>query len=336
MNCSVCKSRGLWVGLAVVAILAVLVAFVYPASETPLNPVLPNPNGYDDLVKAGEAIQGSPGDYPTLDPAALRDLVSSNAEPLRLLRVGLTRQCYMAVNADMTNGGIPQLTLMKRAVQLLAAEGRLHELGHQPAEAARSYMDAIRFGNEVSRGGFLITRLVGIACEAIGYGPLARLVPQLAPEHARSLAAELEKINAGREPWSAVMANERRYHRLLKITPANHPLLFVMGWWQSRAAITRAEIKHKTAVAHEQLLVTELALRGYLAGEGHAPARLDDLTNGYLTWLPQDPFRAQPLVYRPQGTNWVLYSVGADGVDDGGQRVGKGVSAKGDLFYDSP
>jgi len=51
--------------------------------------------------------------------------------------------------------------------------------------------------------------------------------------------------------------------------------------------------------------------------------------------VASDPFDGQPLVYQPHGTNWVLYSVGSDGVDDGGKRVGKGPLAKGDLFFDS-
>jgi hypothetical protein len=45
------------------------------------------------------------------------------------------------------------------------------------------------------------------------------------------------------------------------------------------------------------------------------------------------------MIHRPQGTNWLLYSVGPDGVDDGGQRAGGSVSGavpRGDLFYDSP
>ncbi|HWX20182.1 MAG TPA: hypothetical protein VN578_09795 [Candidatus Binatia bacterium] len=51
--------------------------------------------------------------------------------------------------------------------------------------------------------------------------------------------------------------------------------------------------------------------------------------------MPQDPFSDKPLIYRPSGTNWLLYSVGVDGVDDGGKPVGKGVWSKGDLFFDS-
>ena len=50
-----------------------------------------------------------------------------------------------------------------------------------------------------------------------------------------------------------------------------------------------------------------------------------------------DPFSRQAMVYRPQGTNWLIYSVGVDAVDDGGIPAKKlVVGAKGDLFFDAP
>ena len=328
------RSPVVWVGLAITVV--VLVALVYSSGQAPASPPMPDPNGYDDFVQAAESIQGSPGDFPTLDLASLRTLVTTNAEPLRRLRLGLSRPCYYLMGADLTNAGMSQLALMKRSVQLLAAEGKLHELEGQPAAAADSYVEAIRFGNEMSRGGMLITRLVGIACEAIGYSPLGKLVPQLGGADARRVASALEKVDADRAPWSEVFVNERRYHRLMKITPATHPLLCLVGWWQSRTVTAKAEVRQKTVLAHERLLIAELALRAYSAETGHAPARLEELTNRFIARLPLDPFAAQPLIYRPQGTNWLLYSVGADGVDDGGKRVGKALGAKGDLFFDSP
>ena len=73
-------------------------------------------------------------------------MVSTNAEPLRLLRLGLTRQCVMPMDSALTNaaGSMNQLARMKRLVHLLAAEGRLREMENRPAEAARSYVEAIR------------------------------------------------------------------------------------------------------------------------------------------------------------------------------------------------
>lgn len=75
---------------------------------------------------------------------------------------------------------------------------------------------------------------------------------------------------------------------------------------------------------------TELALRCYQSSKGQPPARLEDIVPDYLTRVPQDPFPRHALVYHPQGTNWLLYSIGPDGVDNGGRPVLKG-SASGDI-----
>src|ERR1035437_2570579 len=111
---------------------AVLVALLASTiGRSPARTPLPNPNGYDDFVKAGEAVLGNVGDFPTLDHDSLAALVSTNAEPLRLLRLGLTRQCVMPMDTALTNaaGGMNQLARMKRLVQLLAAEGRPRGVG---------------------------------------------------------------------------------------------------------------------------------------------------------------------------------------------------------------
>ncbi len=332
------KIRRLVLALVVIFVVAILSLIVFIARPLPARPPLPNPNGYDDFVKASEAVLRNVGDFRTLNRDSLDALVSTNAEALRLLRLGLTRQCLMPMDSALTNasGMLSQLAGMKQLVQLLVAEGRLREMEDRPAEAAGSYVDAIRFGNEMSRGGFLITRLVGIACEAIGYAPLAKVVPKLSREDARIVLTELERVDAGRVTWAEALRGEKYYVRYQYAHHFN-PIMWAQGWWQSRGSKDKekAEVKHKMVIAHERLLTAELALRCAQSEQGHPPARLDDLVTNYLSRVPQDPFTGQPLVYRPQGTNWLLYSVGPDGVDDGGRAAGRGWPVKGDILFDS-
>jgi hypothetical protein len=98
-------------------------------------------------------------------------------------------------------------------------------------------------------------------------------------------------------------------------------------------------MRHNRVIAHERLLAIELALLCYESEQGRAPTDLEQLVPKYIQRVPSDPFTGRPLIYRPQGTNWLVYSVGEDGIDDGGKRVGRSVSGtvtRGDLFYDSP
>jgi hypothetical protein len=321
--------------LVAVAAVALMALLVVTTARPTARPPLPNPNGYDDFVKASEGVTENISDFPTFDRPSLDALVSTNAEALRLVRLGLTLQCVMPLDAAVTNVDVMvhQLMGMKRLAHLLAAEGRLRELENRPADAARSYVEAIRLGNEMSRGGFLITRLVGIACASIGGHALAQVVPKLNREQARTVLMELEKVDAGRVTWSEVQRNERYFAHHQPGTGFN-PILRVVGWWQLRHPLQKAETKHRIIMAHERLLAGELALSCYQSEQGRVAARLDDLVTNYLSRVPQDPFSGRPLIYRAQGTNWLLYSVGPDGVDDGGIPMGVG-STKGDILFDS-
>lgn len=64
------------------------------------------------------------------------------------------------------------------------------------------------------------------------------------------------------------------------------------------------------------------ALLAYHREKGSYPASLQALVPTWLPELPQDPFTGKPFVYRQLGPhNFVLYSVGSDGHDQGGKGV---------------
>ena len=68
-----------------------------------------------------------------------------------------------------------------------------------------------------------------------------------------------------------------------------------------------------------RLLVTALALKRYHLQHGAYPAGLNELVPNYLKQVPMDPMDGKPLRYRlrPDG-GFLLYSVGEDGEDNGG------------------
>jgi hypothetical protein len=331
----------------------ILVALAFFVWRTPQAAPLPNPNGYDDFLRAGKMVTGIVGDYPDLDREALRALMETNEEPLRVLRLGLSRHCAVPIEAAITNAGtmLSDLVSFKRLGQLLAAEGRMRVLDNRPADAAYSYIDTIHLGCEMSHGGPIINRLVGIACEAVGRSALVKLAPQLSCEQTRPLVQELEQINSNEISWDEVLRNEHRYVRA-QLGKYPNPIKLVSDLWQARSAMRASNDEHDVAVGRLRLLTVELALRCYRSNQGQAPGRLDMLVPKYLRQVPSDPFRGHPLVFRPQGTNWLLYSVGPDRVDDGGKPVGQmsfndlpgfrdsdsgsSPAIKGDLFYDSP
>jgi hypothetical protein len=321
----------------VVLALGVIAPLMVVLSRAPAPPPLPSPNGYDDLLKASAAAGTNGYSYGLVSNAALRKLVSSNAQALRLVRLGLTRQCAVPSAAAMTNNAalLNDLAGMKGLALLLMAESRVHLEDNQPAAAAACCLDAMRLGNEISRRGILLHRRVGIACEAIARYDLVKFVTTLSPAEARPVIATLQEIDRTRVSFDDVMRQERSsFYRQLRAN--GNPVLWVRALWDFRATRQMALAHHKVIVAYNHLVATELALRCYRADKSCVPARLEDLVPDYLRRVPEDPFLGRPLIYRPEGTNWLLYSVGPDGVDDGGRPGRYWNSSPGDLPYNGP
>lgn len=66
-------------------------------------------------------------------------------------------------------------------------------------------------------------------------------------------------------------------------------------------------------------LLIDLALAEYRSKHGAYPKDLAALAPEVLKEVPIDPFSEAPLVYRLTDKGYTLYSVGRNGVDDGGE-----------------
>jgi hypothetical protein len=102
--------------------------------------------------------------------------------------------------------------------------------------------------------------------------------------------------------------------------------------------------------AQRRLIITALALERYRGKHGAYPKTLAELTPDFLKTVPVDFMDGQPLRYRlSDDGHFVLYSVGLDCVDNGGQMPsyeqqrmpdfgsrGFGAPPKGDLVWPRP
>jgi hypothetical protein len=172
----------------------------------------------------------------------------------------------------------------------------------------------------MSRGGFVVHRLVGCACEADAFIQLSRLVPTLEQKEARWLIAELEKIDSATVAWDEVRRNEYRFHHEQPREGAEFAK-YVMRQLESRPALQVAKRRHKQIAARLRLLAAALAVRCFQSEQSRQPNGLKQLIPEYLRCAPLDPFSGKPVIYRLEGSNWLLYSVGEDGVDNGGEPV---------------
>ncbi len=149
----------------------------------------------------------------------------------------------------------------------------------------------------------------------------------------------LSMIHAGRDETLAVADRfYRRMNEIMKLSPYQKRQQELNNWAEGylqslprlRYSLLHVlvpsldmagDIAYRGKALHEAT-ITILALRHWQLDKGEYPKMLDELVAAkYLTALPADPYGAGPLVYRRDGDGFILYSVAADFVDDGGRAA---------------
>ncbi len=264
-------------------------------------PPLPNPNGYTDLVKAGEMVSGT-DNYEKMDQSQLRELVSKNAAALALAREALSNQCavplqfstnYMEAHLE------GELSGLKRLAQVLIAEGRLAEMENRPADAARSYLDAVHFANESARGGVLIDALVEIAIEHLGTSHLEELAPKLNAATSRQVVTELEALDSQRQTWPNITLQEQTWSRRT-FPELRNEFARILEHRILEADFQNAETKFNAQVRRTRQLMMDLAAHAYELEKGRPPVLVSNLVPDYLKTIPLDPLTGANLVFTNQ------------------------------------
>lgn len=362
------------------------------------SPKLPNPNGYDLLVRAATSIQ--PKLAPANDLPLQREAVKQNAAAMAMVRQALKLPIVAPPQRDFFGTSLyhSKLRMLARAIiqqaQVQAADG-------DTGAAVQTALDAVQMGVAIQKGGGQMAMLVGVAIESLGRQDLWKWREQLSASQAVQSARRLEAIEAKRPSFAAVVTEAKweNLSLLRSIFTKTHWKKFRAGdskTWaatfkdpadQSRlrttsdrqieanllaamdASIARANLPYSRALpdvlrpadplsgllvsletsrrrigsrvsyernlADNRLLLAAFALQAFATESGGPPQALSELIPKYLQAVPRDPFApSSPLRYKPNGQNFLLYSVGPDGVDDGAAPIeGRGINreSRGDM-----
>lgn len=90
------------------------------------------------------------------------------------------------------------------------------------------------------------------------------------------------------------------------------------------------------ALQHRRIVRLACALAEFKLANGAYPRTLADLAPKSIAAIPDDLFNGQPLVYMPAKDGYLLYSVGANGKDDGGKTYGDEPFGSDDLVVRIP
>jgi hypothetical protein len=257
-------------------------------------PPLPSPNGNDDFVKAQSLLVGNPADFGRGSTNELRSHLAENAPVLKLVREGLTKECRIELLFSTNYLDRRSLNDVKKVTRLLEAEGRLAELERRTNDAARIYVDTIRYGKESCRGGVMMDHLVGIACGTVGLNALQRIKDSLDAATCRVTFKQLQQLERQQEPLADVMRNEAEWVRrtipVWQRIPAMIPLASLTG----RAERNFVAKCNQSGLQLKRLII-DLAVRAYVLDRGSRPKDLDALVPDYLDAVTVDPATGKKL-----------------------------------------
>lgn len=84
-------------------------------------------------------------------------------------------------------------------------------------------------------------------------------------------------------------------------------------------AVRKVQDARDRAEQIQSNLQVAFALAAYHKDNGKYPEKLADLTPKYLAAIPGDVFSGGTIIYKPEGKGYLFYSVGANGMDEGGR-----------------
>jgi len=137
-------------------------------------------------------------------------------------------------------------------------------------------------------------------------------------EYLEDYQAILDQIPETGENWRPFLVTTREISKRLSHAGLSRMLSSTMAY----VALTNME-RFPLTITVRKLCLTAIAIRRYQLDHANtAPSSLADLVPKYLSAVPLDPMDGKPLRYSTNGAgDYTLYSVGKDGVDDGGNAA---------------
>lgn len=184
---------------------------------------LPSPNAFDKVMEASKHIKNEakildaappaatpPKNAPVVSLGEKQALLQENAPVLRSLREGLILAYYEppAHDDEILYSHYRHFRVMAK---LLVVDGDVQFQHGDQTAGITSCLDAVQLGQAIPRGGTLITRLVAIACQAVGRKPMWNRLDKLNAAAAKAGAHRMEVLNQQYVPMGETWAGEKHF-----------------------------------------------------------------------------------------------------------------------------
>jgi hypothetical protein len=290
-----------------------------PPYEPPVQPV---PNGYVELVALASGLDPLTGEYRTLADGNLSHTVLRNEPLLMQARESLRKNCVVSLNwqADRRWFGtehLERIENLKNLARAFAAEGVRANKQGDSRQAINSGLENLHLAKAIANGGLGTDWLDGIATYTLGLMTLRDSCAIATADDCKFMLRNLPDVREQLEPPPAI--TEREWHFWRRINGVWTTFLSELTFDNNREDFEkRLEQSLLMAQAKANLLRLHYAIRAFQIQENRLPKTLDELVGHELAAIPSDPYNGRDFIYQPGKDRYILYSVGPNGIDDGG------------------
>ncbi len=302
-------------------------SFAQPSSEE---------NAYPEIVAIGKEISESEfrkaldqySDWKTIPSSDQRKCVEELRPILQRLNELDSKPCFIPLKFSMDDIG--DFSGIRDIARAFHAVGEF-EMDRDPQLACDYFLKGCRFSIGCRKNGLMIHDLVGSACLDNSSAGLISNRRYFKVEKAHDTAVKLLEMVEQLETSQTVLDREERWSRNIHWTSSTQWILSdLLGRHASPIESTSSIFRklRTKEVARVRLCCIGLILESCFARQGSFPQSLDEIEDllPASAWI--DPFAANPQKFKYQKTaaSYILYSVGDNGIDDGGDTsVGSGI-----------
>lgn len=280
-------------------------------------------NAYRDLVSIGQECENSIFAQTLVTysewekvPAEEQELVLNETKSLlAALRESLQKPVWIPLVYSMDDIDVVSFSALRALSRLTIAHGT-SQLNLRDSESTDTILVCAKMGAILQRGGMMIHSLVGIAIGSQAIGWFKVHITQLSPNDRSRILDELKRLLDEIESADVIRSRDIAWSSTISwVTHARAIVDRTLGVKRENHGFEPAFHRH---LAEWRMLIIELLLENHRERTGLYPPDLM-LLSADRPEIIQDPFALkQSFKYRTSATGFLLYSVGENGIDDGG------------------
>jgi hypothetical protein len=178
-----------------------------------------------------------------------------------------------------------------------------------------------RLGATLQKGGLLIDSLLGMAVSSTGRGCMKVEIAKFSPSTRDQAALAIIRCLDEADSTEVIFARDRNWsNSVWWITHVQNIARNSIGI-QADQQFFPADVALARNIADQRLMVLELLLHNYHSQNGCYPISVDEVISASYNGINIDPFskNGDAFRYRTTEAGYILYSLGENGVDDGGE-----------------